>query len=129
MTVTTENNIKQYVLYKIKTLRIGFDDNTEVKLDQITNYELNLDKIDTSTIELTNMLGNIELENHFIGNKRNRIIYVYIEAVGVDALTSQEFKVFYDIPCDMIIRRLKIYNCCSNSSYGDMFVELEGIIK
>ena len=120
MKVTVENNINEYILNRIKNVYIGFDDNVEVKLDQISDYDINLDKIDSSIIELTNILGNVELQNHFKG--KSRIIYVHIEFVGIDITGEQEFKVLYDIPCDMVIRNLRI---CS----GDMFVELEGIVK
>lgn len=125
MKITTENNV--HILDRIKKVYIGFDDNTEVQLDQIINYDIDLDKIEYSIIKLTNALGNAELENHFKGNKRNRIIYVHIEFIGVDPFIERYSNVFYDIPCDMVVRKLKVSNDCDG--LGDMSIELEGIVK
>ena len=106
---------------------IGFRDNTEVTLKSIIDYDIDLDKIELCTIGLTNALSDVEIENHFKGNESNQIIYVRICAAGVN-LDGELFNVFYDIPCDMTIRRLRI-NGENRETYGQMFIELEGVIR
>ena len=125
MKVTTENNAKQFALDRIKKVYIGFDDNIEVTLNYIKDYNIDLDRIDCSTIEITNALDNVEIENHF--SKDSHIIYVHIEASGVLIESDEIIDVFYDIPCDMKIRRFKI--SADVGTCQDMFVELEGIVK
>lgn len=125
MKVTTGNNVKQFSLSRIKAVYIGFDDNTEVTLNQIVDYDIDLDRIDCSTIEFTNTLDNVEIENHF--SKNSHIICVRIDGIGYLPDSDKETTVFYDIPCDMKIRRLRMngdIGTCQN-----MFVGLEGIVK
>lgn len=127
MKVTIENNITEYVITKIKDICIGFDDNTEIKLKQIVEYDLDLDSIYNTTISFINAYQNAELENHFKGNKRNHIIYVHIDAFAATPDGMGDFRVCYDIPCDMTIRRLETNG--DRSTVGAMVVELEGIVK
>ena len=127
MKVTVENNVEKFILESIKTVCIGFDDNTEVALREIVDYNIDLDKIESSTIWLTNAFTDVEIENHFRGNKHNQIIYVHIYARGVDNISGERLDVFYDIPCDMVIRRLRING--DNREVGTMFIELEGFIR
>ena len=127
MKVTTENNINEYILDRIKKVYIGFDDNTEVKLDNVVEYDIDLDNFDMSIIEITNALFNVEIENRFKGKKSNHIIYIHIEATGVTPYENESLDVFYDIPCDMKIRRYRTN--ASHINIGNMFVELEGFIK
>lgn len=126
MKITTEDNVKNYILSHIKYVYIGFDDNTEVMLPGVKEYDIDLDKVDYSTIELTNAFGNTEIENHF--SKHNRVIYVHIEACAVVLESSEKMiDVFYDIPCDMKIKRLRINN--DIDSCNEMFIQLEGAVK
>lgn len=127
MKVTVENNVEKFILESIATVCIGFDDNTEVTLREIMDYDIDLDKIESSTIGLTNAFTDVEIENHFRGYKRNQIIYVHIYARGVDNLSGERLDVFYDIPCDMVIRKLRING--GNREIGSMFIELEGFIR
>ena len=127
MKVTVENNVEKFILESIKTVCIGFDDNTEVTLRAIVDYDIDLDKIESSTIGLTNAFTDVEIENHFRGNKHNQIIYIHIYARGVDNLSGECLDVFYDIPCDMVIRRLRMNG--DNREVGTMFIELEGFIR
>ena len=126
MKVTTENNVKEYVLNRIENVHIGFNDNAEITLNHITEYNIDLDSIDYSTISFANAINNIEIENHFKNNKKSRVIYIHIDAIGYLIENGKEVKVFYDIPCDMIIRRFRLNgsSCCEN-----MYVELEGIVN
>ena len=127
MKVITENNVNEYILDRIKKVYIGFDDNIEVELNNIIEYDIDLDNIDMSMLEFTNSLFNTEIENRFNEKKSNHIIYVHIEAIGFIPSKNKSIDVFYDIPCDMKIRRYR-----TNASYrdiGNMFIELEGIVK
>lgn len=125
MKVTVENNVKEYILDKIKDVYIGFNDNVEVRLNQIIDYDIDLNNEHDSTISFTNALNNVEMENHFKG-KKSRIIYVRIDAIGWNPDESS-FDVFYDIPCDMKIKNLRISG--EYDGFGDMHVELEGVVR
>lgn len=133
MKVITDNNVKQFILDRIDKVYIGFNDNIEVTLKHITDYNIDLDKIEYNTIEFTNALSDKEMINHFKGNSNSKIIYIKIKATGItldDGITLNDHKwinVLYDIPCDMVIRKLRIdggVNECSR-----MVVELEGAVK
>ena len=54
MKVITENNVNEYILDRIKKVYIGFDDNIEVELNNIIEYDIDLDNIDMSMLEFTN---------------------------------------------------------------------------
>ena len=126
MKVTVENNVKQYILDKINKVYIGFNDNTEVKLDAIEEFYIDLSN-DYSTIELTNVFEDIEIINHFNSIKPTSIIYVHIEAIGwffKDGTGNECCGVYYDIPCDMKIGKLRI-----DGAEHNMSIELEGIVK
>lgn len=127
MKVTVENNVNEYVLDRIKNVYIGFDDNTEVKLNQIVDFNIDLDNIDISTISLTNALENVEIINHFKGNKINDIFYVCIEAFALNPIDCNVLKVSYDIPCEMKIKRLRTDG--GTGRCGEMYFELEGFVK
>lgn len=128
MKITTEDNVKVYILDRINKVYIGFDDNTEVELNQITEHDIDLDNIDISTISFGNLLFDVEIQNHFKGNKSNHVIHIHIEAIGIDPVNTNQFNVFYDIPCDMKIRRFATNRHC-REVLGDMFIELEGVVK
>lgn len=127
MKVKTERNIKEFILHKINKVFIGFDDNIEVELNNIVDYDIDLDNIEYSTIGVTNFLSNKEIENHFVGNKTKDIIYVRIEAEGIIPHSAELIDVFYNIPCDMKIRRLRFSG--DNNGQGNMFIELEGFVR
>lgn len=127
MKITTENNVSEFILDKINNVYIGFDD-TEIILKDIVEYDIDLDRVDCSTIEFTNAFSNVELENYFIGNKNNNIIYVHIEASGIvmENYVCRNIDVYYDIPCKMTIRRLRSHGNYKDA--GNMFVQLEGFV-
>lgn len=128
MKITTENNVKNFILDRIKNVYIGFNDNVEVKLNSITDFDIDLSDGYNSTIELTNTFENIEIINHF-NSTNSRIIYVYIEAIGICMrdCAGYDIDVYYDIPCDMKISRLRIDGDLHET--GNMLVELEGLVK
>lgn len=127
MKITIENNAKEYFIDRIQNVYIGFDDNVEVKLNQIVEYDIDLDNTDCSTIEFRNAFNSTEIENHFKGNSKNHIIYIRIELLAVNPIDMKNLKVFYDIPCNMVIKRLKSYG--DYTEIGGMHIELEGVIK
>ena len=130
MKVTTENNVKNFILNRINKVYIGFNDNIEVSLNDVIGYDVDLCDGYNSNIELTSVTENVEIINYFKSHKRTRIIYVRIEAQGfsTDKETCKEFcKVFYDIPCDMKINRLRIDGCINDCS--KMVIELEGLVE
>lgn len=126
MKVTTENNVRQFILKQIESVYIGFDDNIEVKLSNIVDYDIDLNRTSYSTIDLTDVLHDVQIENHF--NKNSKIIHIHIEGKGVVVEDcDKEFDVLYDIPCDMKI--IKFRTTGSFTECGNMFIELEGIVK
>lgn len=127
MKITTENNFKQFALDRINKVYIGFDDNVEVKLEHVIDYDIDLDKIEYSTIELTNSLSDVKLINHFKGNSNSKIIYLKIKAIGIALDDYKYIDVLYDIPCDMVIRRLRTNG--GHDECSSMFIELEGVVK
>ena len=129
MKITTEYyDVQNFILNRIDKIYIGFNDNIDVKLTNITEYDINLNNECSSTIEFSNVFTNIELANHFRSN--SRIIYVRIEAFGIIADKNNYGKhtaVFYDIPCNMVISRLRISR--NSDDCSEMYVELEGLVK
>lgn len=129
MKVTTENNVENFVLYEINSVYLLFNDEVEVELNNIIEYDFDFDKIECSTIELLNELNNSEIENRFGARKNNHITFIHIEATGVclGEDCGKDVKVFYDIPCDMKIRRLRVNG--NKDCICNMFISLEGFVK
>ena len=126
MKVTIENNGKEFILCKIESVHIGFDDNTEVKLSNIVDYDIDLNRGNYSTISFTDVFHNVQIENHF--SKNSKIIYIHINGKGLaDRDFDNEINVLYDIPCDMKIIRFRTDG--NPTECGSMFIELEGIVK
>lgn len=127
MKMTIDKNTKQFVFDRAKTIRIGFSDNIEVKLDQIINYDLDLDVVGESTIDITSALFDVDVINRFQRNGSSRVIYVEIEMIGYDIETNYYPIVTYRIPCDMKITKFRM-----DASYGvasQMNIQLEGIVR
>mgnify|MGYP003295047072 CR=1 FL=1 len=53
-----ENNVEEYILDRIKKVYIRFDDDIEVKLEHITEYDIDLEmqKYKPTSYSLTNRL-------------------------------------------------------------------------
>lgn len=127
MNILTKKDLEKYFIHNVKQVYIEFDDGCKVSLDQISQYDLDLDNDTNSIISFTNILENRELENRFNGRQSNRIVYVQINANAVTIDDCDEFPVLYNIPCDMKIRRL---NCrWKYDNYSHIRVELEGVVK
>jgi hypothetical protein len=124
MKITTEEKVKDFILDRVNLAILTFDDDTEIKLTEITDIDIDLNKLEISYINFTNALHNVELENCFSKNKKITHVYLETRSFLVDCT---DLKVFYDIQCDMRINRLRI-NIPSND-VDDMYVELEGFVK
>lgn len=127
MKITTDDNIEQFILLDLIKVCITFDDDVEVKLNNIIDYDIDLNKIESSTIELTTESSSVDIENRFKGKKSNHINLIHIEAKGYVGDENKDINVFYDIPCNMTIRRLRINGCYEG--VGKMFVSLEGFVN
>lgn len=125
MKVTTEDNVKSFILIRFNTGYIRFSDNTEATINMITDYDIDLNKQEPSSIWLTSMGCNPKIKNPFKENKR--VVYVHVEATAFDPESSKDITVSYDIPCDMEIIRWRIYG--DNESDGQMFIALEGTVE
>ncbi len=126
MKLVTNNN-KQFILDRIKNIILLFTDDTKITLSEITDFNLDLDSINCSEIDITNALFNKELQNHFKGYKKNKIKEIWIEGIGFSLDDCKGQQILYDIPCNMYIRRLIINGNIGTSS--SMQVVLEGSIN
>lgn len=121
MTLTIENNVKEFVFDYIKSAILTFEDGTEIELSQVTDIDIDLNRLGQSYIYMTNALQDSELENCY--SKGKKIVHVHCEPHSVNIMDCNYIKSFYDIPCDMKINRLR-FGCSKNP--GDMYFELEG---
>lgn len=122
MTLTTEDNVKEFVFDYMKSVILTFEDGSEIKLSQVTDIDIDLNRLEQSYIYITNALQDAELENCF--SKCKRIISVHCEPHSVNIMDCNYIKSFYDIPCDMKINRLRFGS--TRKEPGDMYFELEG---
>lgn len=125
MKVTSE--INDYVLHNLHSMCILFDDKTEVELNHICSYDIDLDKIESSIINFVSHINNKELQNHFLNNKKNKITHIHMKFTGSDCDEGQWCDVFYDIPCNMMIRKVRSLQD-GWDEVGKVTVELEGVV-
>ena len=121
MKLTIEDNFKEFVFDHVKSVILTFEDNTEIKLSQVTDIDIDLNRLSKSYIYVTSAIDDSELENCY--SKDKRITHVYLEPHSVNIMDCNYIKSFYDIPCDMKINRLR-FGCSKEP--GDMYFELEG---
>ena len=123
MKVTSDN--KQFILDRINKVILCFKDGYEITLNQIMNYDFDLDRFETSTIQITNTLTDKEMLHRFgkLENDADIITLVHIEG---DIQTKNNI-IMIDIPCNMYIRRLRTEG--EFGRIGIMSVELEGWVK
>lgn len=122
MTLTIENNVKEFVFDYIKSAILTFEDGTEIKLSQVTDIDIDLNRLSQSYIYVTSAVQDSELENCY--SKDKRITHVHLEPVSVEIKEGKDIESFYDISCNMKINRLRFGRTRSNC--GDMYFELEG---
>lgn len=122
MILTTEDKVKEFVFDCLKYIILTFEDGSEVKLSQISDIDIDLNRFEQSYIYITNAVQDAELLNCF--SKGKMIIHVHFEPRSINILDCNNIKTFYDIPCNMKINRLRFGT--TKSSPGDMYFELEG---
>ena len=120
------SKIKKGIMTQINKIILVFKDDIEIELNEIIDYDINLDYIDVSTIELTNMFLNNELLNRF-KSKKNKITLIHIEYEIYDVDKKISEKVFLDIPCYMKIECCRISG--DNNNIGTMHIVIDGGIQ
>lgn len=124
MKVTSD--IKEGVMESIDKIILTFEDNVEIELNQIINYDIDLDCIEYSSIELTNALVNHDLLNRFKAKERTiKIKLIHIEYNICQIIDGKVNKSYLDIPCQMCLRRCRI----DGDACGKMFISIEGGIE
>ena len=102
-----------------------FEDNTEVRIGKIKNYDLDLNDNDCSSISFTTACIYNNLLNKF--KKKNiKKICINLKEVDVNDLDSVK-PLQLDILCNMKINRCNLIG--DIDSGVDMYVELEGMVK
>ena len=91
-------------------------------MSQVTDIDIDLNKLEQSYIYITSAVQDSELDNYYSKNKK--ITHVHLEPRSVEIKEGTEIESFYDIPCNMKINRLRFG--CTRSNCGDMYFELEG---
>ena len=123
------SDIQNGFLRNIKSITIVFEDNEEVILDNIYDFDFDLDSIESSWIDVTNAYINKTLVDRFASKKENsKIKHININYINLDIKYQEAiFDAFIDIPCCMSIRKLRING--DTDSCGKMYVRLEGWVK
>ena len=124
MKLTTDDNVDEFLMSDINKVYITFTNKEEVILKSITDWDINLDPINYSTISFTNAFQNKELIQHF--DKKEIVEFIHIEGRGIKADDHNYIDLFYDIPCHMKIQRVCVDGGYSNC--GKTFVEFEGVV-
>lgn len=120
MKVTSDN--KQFLFYKIKKIILCFEDGCEVVLDQVKEWDFDLDRCDCSYIDFINMLVSKEIIDRFCTNKEH-IKFVHIEGEGYEV----EDTVMVNMQCYMRIRKLRLNGDIESAT--EMHVQLEGKVE
>ena len=123
------SDIQNGILCNIKSITIVFEDNEAVVLNNIYDFDFDLDSIESSWIDVTNAYINKILVNRFASKKENsKIKHININYINLDIKYQEAIlDTFIDIPCCMIIRKLRIDG--DTDRYGKMYVRLEGMVK
>ena len=124
MKITSDN--KQFIFDRIHKIILCFEDGCEVTLDQVTEWDFDLDRCDYSYIDLTNIFVDKELVNRFCTNKE-RINFIHIEGQGYEFYSASNDVIMIDIQCNMRIRKVRLNGNVEGCS--KMYVQLEGTVK
>lgn len=123
MKMTSE--INKFIFDRIYKIILCFQDEHEIILEQIFDWDFDFDKMDSSCIDFTNVIIDKELFERFCVD--DNIVSIHIEGKCVDILAANGDIVMIDVPCNMRIRGLRI-----NGSYDtgtNMSVQLEGMVQ
>ena len=123
------SDIQNGILCNIKSITIVFEDNEAVVLNNIYDFDFDLDSIESSWIDITNAYINKTLVDRFAIKKGHpKIKHININYASLDTTYCEDIlDTFIDIPCCMIIRKLRIDG--DTDRYGKMYVRLEGLVK
>ena len=118
------SNIEVGIIDKIDYIALVFDDDTEERIGEIIDFDLDLDGIDYSSICFTTAF----LYNNMLSNfKRKTIKRVYIRCLQIDMNDIEiREKLLIDMQCNMKIRKCRING--DFNEFSTMYIELEGMV-
>ena len=103
MILTTD--YQKGIISHIKSVILTFDDLGEIVLDNITDYDMEFNKIMPSIVEFAHCC----IDKHIITKhtKNIKVKHLHIEIVIYDINTNESRISFLDVPCDMEIKSLR----------------------
>lgn len=110
------------IISHIKSVTLTFDDSGEIILHNITDYDMEFNKIMPSIVELTHCYIDKDIIQKYTKNINIKHLYITMEIY--DIITNESRISFLDIPCDMKIVSLKYKGDMNNVS--DCKITLEG---
>lgn len=123
MKLTSENKNECYNY--AKKVVLTFENDKEIELKYITDYDIDLCRNSSSTVYLTSGVTNVDLSN--IVTKKNNVKMLHFEFNSVDIENPTEStESFLDIPCNMGIVRYRLFG--DRDSCNKMYIELDGVV-
>lgn len=125
MTLTTEDNVKEFIFDYLKSVILTFEDGSEIKLSKISEIDIDLNRpIEHSFIYITSAVQDADLIKCYI--KGTKITGIHLDPRSIDLTNCMDINTFYDISCEMDMTRLKFGT--TKTAPGDMYFELEGMV-
>ena len=123
MKLTSENKNECYNY--AKKVILTFENDKEIELKYITDYDIDLCRNSSSTVYLTSGVTNVDLSN--IVTKKNNVKMLHFEFNSVDIENPTELtESFLDISCNMKIVRYRL--SADKASVSEMYIELDGVV-
>lgn len=118
------SNMEVGIIDRVQYIALTFEDDTELRLGEVVEYDLDLDNIDYSTISFATAFIYDEILTQFNKKEIRRIRINFLE-IDANDLERKE-KLVLDMPCRMKIRRCRING--DMHTVPNMYVELEGMV-
>lgn len=118
------SDIKKFIFNRVYKIILRFQDEREIAMEQIIDWDFDFDQIDESCIDFTNAIVDKEIFDRF--STDDNIILLHIEGKSVDMLAINDNVVMMDVPCNMHIRKVRING--SFDTAANMNVQLEGMV-
>lgn len=119
------SDMNKFIFDRVYKIILRFQDEYEIILDQISEWNFDFDKNDKARIDFINVIVNKEIFDRFCID--DNIIFLHIEGKGMDMLAEKDNVVMIDVPCNMYIRKVKMNG--GFDSVTDMYVHLEGTVE
>jgi hypothetical protein len=123
--MTVISNMEKGFINKIDYIILTLEDDTEIRICEINDYDLDLYGGDYSSISFTTVCTNNKLLSRF---KRESIKHIHIKFDEINGNDRNSVRpLLLDIPCNMKIKRCRVNG--DTSTIGNMYVELEGMVR